>query len=218
MKDVYDENETGHTCQFNTAGQCECGARVAWPKPSTTVPEPIVLRVDPNPTIVNLGSPVGPGFVVYERAPGIYGYDLKMARGSIGPGWRHLVQVLFDHIEHDKKWSPNSGFANMVVTQVKEKFGALRIYWNLPYEEFAADVPKQPVNPKMLNGAFDQVEGFVDALTAISCKTCEACGKSGSTRGGKRTWLLTLCDDCDKLDRDALRALFEKTEQMEESK
>ena len=204
--DVYNENESGHTCNFNTVGQCACGARIAWPKTSSTLPEPIVFPyVDPNSMLINMGSPVGPGFVVYERAPGEFGYDVKMARNSIGPGWRHLVQALFDAIEHDKKWNPNSGFAHMVIVQVKEKFGTLRIYWHLRFE---------PEKVTLRAGAFDQVEGYVDAIAAVSCKTCEACGRPGKMR--RRSWVLTLCDDCDKLDRDALRGLFEQTEQIDD--
>jgi hypothetical protein len=58
--------------------------RTKLPQPSTT-----------DPATVNGGSPVGPGFVVPERAPGRFGYDLKMAKSSIGPRWQHLVECFF---------------------------------------------------------------------------------------------------------------------------
>jgi len=223
---------TEHTCYFNTAGYCPtCGTRVAIPQPSTTAPEPVLILTPftlPVPPVVvidflpeppkagkdpievvreyhmgekgrdkiNGGSPVGPGFVVFERAAGEYGYDVKMAKASIGPGWQHLVQALFDHVEHDKKWNPKSGFAHLVVTQVKEKFGDLRIYFHTKGAG---------------QGGYDRVEGFVDALCAISRRTCEACGARGRTRND-RGWILTLCDVCDGKDRNELRTLFE-TEQ-----
>jgi hypothetical protein len=166
---------------------------------------------------VNMGSPVGPGFVVFERAPGYYGYDVKMARESIGPGWRHLVQALFDHAEHDKKYNPTSGFANMVVTQVKEKFGALRIYFYIPTDEFYASGRPVPPRIKVKDGAYDAVEGFIDALTSISVRTCEACGKLALPTKDRRqrSWILALCKDCDSKDATELRALFAQTEQTE---
>lgn len=203
---------TEHQCSFNTAGYCPtCGARVALPKPSTTAPDvsmPGILAPIENVRefymgekgrdLINGGSPVGPGFVVFERAPGEYGYSVKMARGSVGPGWRPLVQALFDHVEHDKKWNPKSGFANLVVTQVKEKFGDLRIYFHTTGTG---------------QGGYDRVDGFIDALTSMSQRICEACGAPGSKRD--RSWVLTLCDACDKKDRTELRNLFEQTEQSE---
>lgn len=147
---------------------------------------------------VNGGSPVGPGFVVFERAKGEYGYDLKMAKYSIGQGWRPLVEVLFARIEHDRKWQPKSGFAHVTITQVKEKFGALRIYFHTT------------------SGSYDEVNGFIEALTSMSVRTCEACGKPGKLRGGPGVWwVLTLCDECDDKPREELRTLFEQTEQTD---
>lgn len=186
-----------HECRFNTAGYCPgCGARVAVPPP---------------PKVTNMGSPVGPGFVVYERAPGQYGYDAKMACDSVGRGWRHLVQVLFDRINHDKRLNPTSGFANTVVTQVKEKFGLLRIYFFINAEPFEPSGRPVPARVTVYEGALDQVEGFIDALAAVSGRTCEACGSLGRTRDSG--WMLTLCDPCSLKDH---RALYEKTEQQDE--
>lgn len=153
-------------------------------------------------TTVNGGSPVGPGFVVYERAPGLLGYDLKMARASVGPGWGSLLDVLFEKIEHDKKHNPHLGFASTSITQVKEKYGMLTIYFNLDDKfDFGGD-------------ECNRVEGFIEALEAMSKRICEACGAPGSTRGD-RSWRLTLCDSCAASDPHTLRMLLEQTEQTE---
>jgi hypothetical protein len=142
-----------------------------------------------NAPAVNMGSPVGPGFVVYERAPGQPGYDLKMAKDSVGPGWAHLVQAFFDAKEYHTKYNPNLGWQNVVVIQVKEKYGRLCIY---------------------VVDATPEIKGFVEALEAISLKTCEVCGKPSRGRPEKRT---TLCDGCAALPHKELRS---QTEQQEE--
>ncbi len=66
------------------------------------------------------------------------------------------------------------------VQQVKEKYGTLRFYVSSAPEWY-----------------FD----LIDYYEEKSSKTCEQCGKPGKLRDN-RYWILTLCDDCDKLDRD----------------
>ncbi len=60
----------------------------------------------------------------------------------------------------------------VVVTQVKEKFGTLRFY----------------------HGGGDQfVDGLVSMAEAMSSVTCETCGAPGKSRG--RGWYYTACDE-----------------------
>ena len=117
-------------------------------------------------TSVNGGSPVGPGFVVYERAPGQSGYDLEMALASVGAGWGPLVRSVFS-LALLTEPAP-------VVVQVKEKWGALRVYYD---------------------GGDARFEAFVDAMELASTRICETCGARGRPR--RRSWDLTLCDACD---------------------
>lgn len=53
-----------------------------------------------------------------------------------------------------------------------------------------------------------------------STLVCEYCGKAGRFRHENRIWYLTLCDDCDKLDPEQVRALhnekFRLLREMEE--
>lgn len=125
---------------------------------------------------INGGSPVGPGFVVYERGPGLKGYDLEMAKQSVGKGWRPLLEELFKYMENNKKYG-NPGH-EAVIIQVKEKFGILRIYAIEGDEYFY---------------------GVIAGLELASSVICEACGQPGKLR--KRAWLLTLCDSCHERPR-----------------
>ena len=46
---------------------------------------------------INGGSPIGPTFVVYEREEGKLGYDLEMAKWSVGKGWHNLLEAIFKY-------------------------------------------------------------------------------------------------------------------------
>lgn len=131
---------------------------------------------------VNSGSPVGPGFVVYERAPGLQGYDLDMARRSVGPGWRRLLEVFWAMMERNRDVAD---WRDVAVVQVKEKFGTLRLY---------------------ITGGTDRSYSVVDGIELASEAICEACGAPGRLRSETRSWILTLCDGCDALPSQALRA------------
>jgi ribosomal protein S27E len=58
-----------------------------------------------------------------------------------------------------------------IVTQVKEKFGTLRFYYD---------------------GGDDCIDGMVTMAEAMSAVTCETCGDVGELRG--RGWYYTACD------------------------
>ena len=149
--------------------------------------EPIIFAKDKP---INGGSPIGPGFVVYEREPCQYGYDLKMAKGSVGPGWTHLIEAFFQAKEHHTKYNPRLGWQDVVVIQVKEKFGQLRIYTHT---------------------TTPAIDGYIEALESVSVRTCEACGSPGKLR--KRAWMLTLCDAHHKMPTNILREILSPTEQ-----
>jgi hypothetical protein len=75
----------------------------------------------------------------------------------------------------------------VVASQVKEKFGALRFYYN---------------------GGDDVIDGMVGMAEAMSGCTCEACGNIGRVRSGG--WMRTLCDE------HAEKAGYNKIETEEE--
>ncbi len=96
---------------------------------------------------------------------------------EIGDGWSDLIVALFARIGAAVKDAPN---AKLDVRQIKEKFGALRFYYQL-------------------TGVDDSVAAEVDRLVqlaeAASARTCERCGRPGeiNSDGG---WLSARCEDC----------------------
>ena len=102
-----------------------------------------------------------PGFVTYR------GYTRSQAKHSVGKGWRPLLDPIFD-------WLDAHSDAGALVTQVKEKYGTLRIYVGTVHDELA---------------------NIVDVAEEASGETCEMCGAPGS-RTTDRRWILTLCDAC----------------------
>jgi hypothetical protein len=90
------------------------------------------------------------------------GYSVVDWSDLVSDGWKPIMRDLQAKSEPD-----------VVLTQVKEKFGTLRIYYNGGSEAFA-----QAVNE----------------AERASANVCEDCGQPGSTRdvGG---WLRTVCDN-----------------------
>jgi hypothetical protein len=101
-----------------------------------------------------------------------------------GDGWYQILDSLCGQIQSHIDWQ-NENFAKgypqykevpqVVATQVKEKFGGLRFYYN---------------------GGDDVIDGMVRMAESWAAYTCEECGAPGQTRGGG--WIRTLCDDHDQ--------------------
>jgi hypothetical protein len=87
---------------------------------------------------------------------------------AIGEGWYPIVESLCGHIQSyiDQTHKPQ-----VIVTQIKEKFGTLRFYCD--------------------NGD-DVIYDMIQNAEKQSAKTCEKCGNAGARRTGG--WLKTLCD------------------------
>lgn len=63
-------------------------------------------------------------------------------------------------------------FSQVVATQVKEKYGTLRFYYN---------------------GGDEYIDGVVAMAESMSARTCETCGAPGELRG--LGWVYTACDE-----------------------
>lgn len=111
----------------------------------------------------------------------IYNRVLERAyRGDVaGLEWYHKSPNLLPHIlekrineslDEKYRYVP-AGVQQVVVEQVKEKFGALRFYYR---------------------GGDDEVRGMVRMAESMSAVTCEECGVPGTTRHGG--WIKTRCD------------------------
>lgn len=90
------------------------------------------------------------------------GYDLETGLASVGRGWAGLVRQAFEALPE-----------GLMIVQVKEKFGSLRIYFE-PNER--------------------AYEDLIDQLAAESLTICEVCGGPGRHRTD-RYWQRTLCDE-----------------------
>lgn len=94
---------------------------------------------------------------------------------SVGRGWWPILQALCANIQsHTDWWNKNHEkhpiVEQVVVAQIKEKFGTLRFYYD---------------------GGDDQISGMVRMAEAWADRSCEECGAPG-TAGGQG-WIRTLC-------------------------
>ena len=87
-------------------------------------------------------------------------------------GWHPMIYELLDKIQAIVDENPE--YEDLRVTQIKEKYGGLRVYLNF-------DPP--------------EISDMIDEYEEKSYETCEICGAKGKTREDRR-WYKTLCDDC----------------------
>lgn len=95
---------------------------------------------------------------------------------AVGPGWWPIIEVLCANIQsHIDWWNTNRGdrliVPQVVVEQIKEKYGGLRFYYQ---------------------GGDDQISGMVRMAEAWAYRSCEDCGAPGKSRSGG--WVKVLCD------------------------
>ncbi len=104
-----------------------------------------------------------------------------------GDGWFNIINALCANMQHHIDWKNGQRerllkdnpydqkirdeVPQVVVDQVKEKFGTLRFYYH---------------------GGDDTIDGMVRMAESMSAFTCEKCGAPGKMRG--RGWLYTACD------------------------
>ncbi len=105
----------------------------------------------------------------------------------VDEGWWPIIESLCGQIDHYVKWKNDQkekynrgeGCPEVIVTQIKEKFGGLRFYYS---------------------GGDDTIDGMVRMAESWADHTCETCGKPGKSRSGG--WIKTLCED-HELERQA---------------
>lgn len=101
-------------------------------------------------------------------------------------GWYDLISSVCykikqheDNVANQTKWRQKENpdykheFSPVVFDQIKEKFGALRIYFD---------------------GGDDYIKGLVDMAETISYKTCEICGNPG--KPNSTGWIRVTCENC----------------------
>lgn len=97
-------------------------------------------------------------------------FEGKYGGIAVGAGWWPMIEtlcgVIQNHIDQSKGECPQ-----VVLEQVKEKFGSLRFYYQ---------------------GGDDFIHGAVWLAESMSGKLCEECGAPGKRVGNG--WVRTLCD------------------------
>lgn len=91
-----------------------------------------------------------------------------------GDGWYNIIDRLCANIQHYIDWKNKKEevVPQVVATQVKEKFGSLRFYYD---------------------GGDEYIRGLTSMAESMSGVTCETCGKPGKFRG--TGWYYTACDE-----------------------
>jgi len=85
---------------------------------------------------------------------------------------------------------------DVIFTQIKEKYGTLRVYWRFQINDFE-ELTTQSKDPedltKYVNLYADAIDSAIDFCEYLSSQTCEITGKPGKlyTQG----WCVTLCQE-----------------------
>lgn len=86
-------------------------------------------------------------------------------RSGAGNGWFGLLNSLFERLQF---WTQHNRAPQLVTTQIKEKYGELKVYVSPIYN------PAQPCAPPRI-----EQQGMIWMASALSMQTCELCGAPG---------------------------------------
>ena len=110
------------------------------------------------------------------KYPNLFKDDSPRCGFWVGDGWLPLVDRLCSLIEFDIQNNiPEDIRGDFFVTQIKEKFGSLRVY---------------------LNKETPFISGLIAMAEGMSSLICETCGNPGKKRNND--YIQTLCDSCEK--------------------
>ena len=114
---------------------------------------------------------------------------------AVGAGWWPILEALCANIQSHIDWRNRESetVPQVVVEQIKEKFGGLRFYYQ---------------------GGDEQVHGMVRMAEAWADVACEECGAFGKRRSGG--WIRTLCDQHEAEHQERLRTREMKSSGFEE--
>jgi hypothetical protein len=114
---------------------------------------------------------------------------------AVGAGWWPILEALCANIQQHTDWANREGevVPQVVVEQIKEKFGGLRFYYQ---------------------GGDEQVHGMVRMAEAWAANCCEECCAPGIRRNGG--WIRTLCDQHEAEHQERLRTREMKSSGFEE--
>jgi hypothetical protein len=127
------------------------------------------------------------------RHPAMFGDDPEYRPGfpEVGDGWRDLVELAVERLATVLRDRPGT---SLVIDQVKEKFGTLRIYAHGSYMKHAE--------------TRERIEHAIDLAVARSACTCEFCGAEGRLYS-RHGWLTTACSEHGTIEAVEVRPGFE---------
>jgi hypothetical protein len=114
---------------------------------------------------------------------------------AVGAGWWPILEALCANIQSHIDWRNRESetVPQVVVEQIKEKFGGLRFYYQ---------------------GGDEQIHGMVRMAEAWAANCCEECCAPGKSRNGG--WIRTLCDQHEAEHQERLRTREMKSSGFEE--
>jgi hypothetical protein len=114
---------------------------------------------------------------------------------AVSAGWYPILEKLCANIQHHIDWKNKTSevVPQVVVAQIKEKFGGLRFYYD---------------------GGDEYISGLVSMAESWADAVCEECGGIGKRRNGG--WIRTLCDRHEAEHQERKRAQEMKSSGLEE--
>lgn len=106
-----------------------------------------------------------------------------------GPGWLPLIYELFGFLEDLQRTSGKA----VRVSQVKEKFGSLRVYMGCD------------------NALSDDVDLLETLFESLSVRVCDVCGSPGRIEKTKGGYVCTRCPDHRESSQEAVEKASQKT-------
>ncbi|MHA1874051.1 MAG: hypothetical protein ACTSVB_08050 [Candidatus Heimdallarchaeaceae archaeon] len=120
-----------------------------------------------------------------------------------GDGWYDLIDKVCEYLQSMIKWND---WPQIEFNTVKEKYGTLRIYWDIKiktekefkkHKELKKKYKTFDIYVKSSHGLFEFVDGVISFAEHLSGYMCELCGQKGKQRK-INDWIYTLCDKCSK--------------------
>ena len=122
-------------------------------------------------------------------------FEGKYGGFAVGAGWYPILEKLCANIQYHIDWKnrETETVPQVVVEQIKEKFGGLRFYYQ---------------------GGDEYIHGLVSMAESWAGSTCEKCSGVGKRRDGG--WIRTLCDFHEAEHQERKRAQEMKASGFEE--
>ena len=120
---------------------------------------------------------------------------------EINKGWASILEEMLcpKLTEALEKNSLNQ--EDLIILQIKQKFGRLKIYWRLADENSSLIIDFFGQGTLDFNDysspAKKEIKAIIDEACKEASKTCEFCGATNESVSLRQdSWVYTLCDEC----------------------